>query len=221
MHRHTWVLGVFAALAFVPPAFGQAEAWQRKWYWGGEGGVYVYSPPLATGRKFAPSVGGHWMITGKRSALLVAFDQVLFPDSSQSAVTDASAIATGGLRLVDFSGMRRIQATIFAVPTDDNVQIMLGGGFAIHQMTDATPVGPFATTQELVNANNSVAEVDTKAFMVLAAGVQYRIKRFAVFASYNYMPSSKDFLITREQQALMGGVRFALTSSHEEITTDR
>ena len=221
MHRRSWILGALAFLAFVPPAYGQAEAWQHKWFWGAEGGIYGYETPLVAGRKWAPTVGGHWLITGKRSALFIGLDQVIFPDSSQSAVVDASAIATGGIRLVNFSGARRIQATIFAVPMDNKVQVMLGGGFAIHQITNATPVGPFATTQEFANATNAVAEVDTKAFMVLAGAVQYRMKRWAGFAMYNYMPSSKDFLITSDQHAFTLGVRYALTSSHEEITTER
>ena len=221
MHRRSWILGALAFLAFVPPAFGQAEPWQRQWYWGAEGGVYGYETPLALGRKFAPTVGGHWMITGKRSALFIGIDQVIFPASSQSAVVDPSAVASGGIRLVNFSGLRRIQATIFAVPTDKKLQIMLGGGFAIHQITDAVPVGPFATTQELANATNAVAEVDTKAFMVLAGAVQYRMNRWAAFAMYNYMPSSKDFLITSNQHALSLGARYALTSAHEEVTTER
>jgi hypothetical protein len=221
MHRRSWILGAFALLAFVPPAFGQAEAWQRKWYWGAEGGVYGYESPVVVGRKWAPMFGGHWMITGKRTALYIGIDQVIFPDSTQSAVVDASAVASGGIRLVNFKNARRIQATIFAVPSDNKLQVMLGGGFAIHQITDATPVGPFATTQEVANATNAVAAVDTKAFMVLAGALQYRMNRLAVFAMYNYMPSAKDFLITSNQHALNVGVRYALSSAHEDVTTER
>src|SRR5712672_2174390 len=91
MHKRSLVLSAFALLAVAPPLFGQADAWQRKWYWGAETGVFTYQSPLSTGRKFAITAGGHWMITGKRSALYVAFDQIIFPDSSRSAVTDASA----------------------------------------------------------------------------------------------------------------------------------
>ena len=221
MHRRSWILGSLAFFAFVPPAFGQAEAWQRKWYWGLEGGVYAYESPLTTGTKFAPTYGGHWMITGKRSALLIGLDQVRFPDSTQSAVVDPSAVATGGIRLVNFSGLRRIQATIFAVPMDNKLQVMLGGGFAIHQMTNAVPAGPFASSQEVATAVNAVAEVDTKAFMVMAGALQYRMNRWAAFAMYNYMPGSKSFLITSAQQTLNLGMRYALTSAHEEVTTER
>jgi hypothetical protein len=183
--------------------------------------VFTYQSPLGTGRKYAFTAGGHWMITGKRSALYMAFDQIIFPDSSQSAVQDASAAATGGVRPVTFSSGRRIQAEIFAIPMDSKIQVMMGGGFAIQQVTNAQAVGPFASLQESVNANNAVAQVDTKAFIVMAIGGQYRIGRWAVFANYNFMPSARDFLLTSSQHALSAGVRYSLTSAHDEVTTER
>jgi hypothetical protein len=221
MQRRSLILSAFALLTTAAPALGQSDVWQRRWFWGAQGGVLAYESPVVTGRKFAPTFGGHWLITGKNSALYVSYDQILFLDSAQSAIVDASAIATGGIRLVDFSKARRIQASVFAVPMSGNLQIMIGGGFAINQITDATPQGPFATLQEAVNATNSVAEVDTKAFVVLAGGVQYRYGKWAVFANYNFMPSSKDYLITSSQHTLMAGIRYALAGAHEEISTDR
>jgi hypothetical protein len=219
--QRSLALSAFALLAAAQPAFGQLDAWQRRWYWGAEVGVYSYQLPGSTTRKFAPTAGGHWMITGKHSALFLSFDQIIFADSSQSLVTDATATATGGLRTVNFSSGRRIQATIYAIPMDKRLQIMAGGGFAIHQITNATPVGPFSSLSEVTNAQNAVAQVDTKAFIVMAVGAQYRYGRWAVFANYNFMPSAKDFLLTSSQHALSAGVRYSLTSSHEEVTTER
>jgi hypothetical protein len=222
MRQRSLVLGALALFAAAPPLFGQADAWQRKWYWGAQGGVFSYSDPILGGRKAAYSVGGHWLITGKRSALYFAFDEIIFPDSSRSAVVDPTATTTGGVRAVDFSRGRRIQATIFAVPTDSKVQVMLGGGFAIHQITNATAeVDPTATLQEITSANQAVAQVDTKAFIVFAGAVQYRVGRWAVFAQYNYIPSARDFLLTSEQHALTAGVRWALTSAHEDVTSEK
>src|SRR5262249_35322821 len=108
------------------PAAAQAQAWQQKWYWGAEGGVFMYQTPTTTGRKFAISAGGHWLITGKRSALLIGFDQLLFPDSATSQVQDNLAVS--GFRSVDFTAGRRIQAIVYAVPSDSHLQLMLGGG---------------------------------------------------------------------------------------------
>jgi hypothetical protein len=220
MHKRSLWLSALALLV-AAPAFGQADAWQRKWFWGAQGGVWSYADPLLGSRKFAITAGGHWMITAKRSALYLGIDQVIFTDSAQSAIVDASAVATGGLRFVDFNSGRRIQATIFAMPMDGNLQVMIGGGFAIHQINGAVAQGPYSSVQEVVNASNSVAELDTKAFMVMAGGAQYRFGRWAAFAHYNYMPGSSDFLIPGGSHALTAGVRYALTSSHEDVSTDR
>lgn len=219
IQKRSLLLGAVALLAIAPPVFGQSDSWQRRWFWGGEGGVFSFRSAITGDREYAITAGGHWLITGKRSALYVSFDHVIFRDSAQSAITDPTG--TNGLRLVDFTRGRRIQATVFAVPMDKAIQFMLGGGFVIQQITDATAQGPYGSLQEVINASNAVAELDTKAFLVMAAGVQYRVGRLAVFANYNYMPSSRDWLITSDQHALMAGIRYSLTSSHEDIGTSR
>jgi hypothetical protein len=219
IQRRTLILSAFILLAMAPPLFGQADSWQGKWFWGAQPGVFYYSSPLTGDRHLAITAGGNWLITGKRSALYIGFDHVIFRDSAQSAISDPTA--ANGIRFVDFSRGRRIQATVFAIPMDKQIQVMLGGGFAIQQLTDAAAQGPFTTLQQAINANNSVAELDTKAFLVMAAGVQYRIGRLAVFANYNYMPSSRDWLITSDQHALMAGVRYLLTNAHEDVSTNR
>jgi hypothetical protein len=221
MNRRSLVLSAFALLVAAPPAFGQADAWRGKWYWGAQVGIFAYNDPLSGSRHFAPTAGGHWLITGKRSALYFGIDEIIFTDSTPSAIIDASAVATGGVRIVDFNSGRRIQATIFAIPMDKKLQVMLGGGFAIHQINGAVAQGPFNSLQEVVNAGNSVAELDTKAFLVMAVGTQYRMGRLALFANYNFMPGANDFLIPGGQHTLSGGIRYALTSAHEEVTTER
>jgi hypothetical protein len=221
MNRRSLVLSALALLVAAPQLFGQADSWRGKWFWGAQVGIFAYNDPLSGSRHFAPTAGGHWLITGKRSALYFGIDQIIFTDSTPSAIVDASAVAAGGIRIVDFSSGRRIQATIFAIPMDKQLQVMIGGGFAIHQINGATAQGPYNSLQEVVNASNAVAELDTKAFLVMAVGVQYRLGRLAVFGNYNYMPGADDFLIPGAQHALMGGVRYMLTSAHEEVTTER
>jgi hypothetical protein len=221
MNRRSLVLSALALLVAAPQLLGQADSWRGKWFWGAQAGIYVYNEPLTGTRHFSPTIGGHWLITGKRSALYFAIDQIFFTDSTPSAIIDASAAAGGGIRVVDFNSGRRIQATIFAIPMDKQLQIMVGGGFAIHQINGAVAQGPYNSLQEVVNASNAVAELDTKAFMVMAGGVQYRLGRLAVFGNVNYMPGASDYLIPGGQYALTGGVRWMLTSAHEEVTTER
>jgi len=201
------------------PAAAQADAWQRKWFWGAQGGVFLYQTPTTTKREMAITAGGHWLITSKRSALLIGFDQVMFPDSSTSQIADP--IVPSGLRQVNFTSGRRIQAMLYAIPSDGVLQVMLGGGFAIQQISNATPAGPFLTLAELTNANVIVANQDTRAFFVVSGGFQLRKGRWALFANYQFMPPAKNFLISSGQHAMMAGLRFALTTAHEDVTTER
>ncbi len=221
MNRRSLLIVAFALVLVAPSASAQADAWQKKWYWGAEGGIFTYTDPVSGDGEMAITAGGHWMITGKKTALFISVDQILFGDSSQAVIADPSAAATGGLRLVDFTSGRRIQASIFAIPMDKKLQLMIGGGFSINQINGAVAQGPFATLQEAINANNTVAELDTKAFMVAAVGAQYRFGRWAAFAHFNYMPAAQDFLVPGDAMALTAGIRYALTSAHEEISTDR
>jgi hypothetical protein len=131
-------------------------------------------------------------------------------------------VATTGLRTVDFTTGRRIQAILYAIPTDAVIQPMLGGGFAIQQLTDARPRGPFTTLAEQTNAETLVANQDTKAFAIMSAGFQMRLmRRWAIYANYQYIPGGKDFLLTGEQHHLTAGIRYALTTAHEDVTTQR
>ena len=220
MDKRAVLLGALSlsALAAVP-ASAQADAWQRKWFWGGQGGVYFYKSRTDSTRHMALSAGGHWLITGKRSALLIGYDQILFPDSSTSAIADP--LVASGVRVVDFSTGRRIQAILYAVPSDSWIQLMLGGGFAIHQVTGATPRGPFGTLAEQVNAEQITAEADTRAFAVMSAGLQFRFGRLAIFGHYQFIPAANNYLIIGEQHAMTAGIRWALTTAHEDVTTDR
>lgn len=201
------------------PAFGQADAWQRKWFWGGHGSVFQFQTPTDASRHYAYGGGAHWLITGKRSALFAGFDQWIFPSSTQSVVADASV--PSGVRVVDFTQGRRITAILYAVPSDAALQVMLGGGFSIHQVTNGVAQGPFATLSEAVNTADLVAEASTRAFAVAAAGFQFRMGRLAFFGHYNFMPSASTFLISAGQHIATAGIRYSLTSSHEDVTAAR
>ena len=219
MKRRADILAAFGLIAVTAtPVLGQADAWQRKWFWGAHGAAIMYESVTGT-REFAFGGGGHWLITGKNSALYVGFDQYFFPNPSTSLIPDATI--PSGVRVVDFTQGRRIQAMLYAIPMDAAIQLLLGGGFSISQVTIAVPQGPFANLAEQSNAEDIVAERATRAFATFGAGVQYRLGRISVFAQYNFMPSSSTFLLLGSQQTLNAGFRYRLTSAHEEVTTER
>jgi len=189
------------------PATAQDRSWQKKWYWGAQGGAYLFK--AGGGDQTGFSAGGHWFITAGRSALYLAFDQLFFDN-----VTNVQ-ISTG--QSVSFTSGQRLQATVYAVPTDGKLQVFLGGGFAIHRITDAQPATPFSTLD--LSAVESAA---TKAFLVLSGGIQARfLERWALFGQYQFMPASNDFVISSQQHAVNVGLRYALTHAEEIVSTQR
>ncbi len=224
MMRKTACVLALASVMLAGSAAAQANSWQHKWYWGAQGGLMRFQTPPPAGTTSANwqeaiTVGGHWLITGARSALYVAFDQVLFKDSTSSAIVDPSSPT--GLRSVLFDNGRRIQAMLLVFPTDGYIQPYLGGGFGINQLTDASPVPPFNTPQEEENTLRIVDETSTKAFPILGAGLQLRFGRLALFGQAQYMPMGRDYLISSAQYVGSVGFRYAVSGSREEVTARR
>ena len=188
------------------PATAQDQSWQKKWYWGAQGGAYLFS---AGGSQTGYSAGGHWFITAGHSALYLAFDQLFFDNITN--------VPLGTGQLVSYSSGQRFQATVYAVPTDGRLQVFLGGGFAIHLITDAQLVPPFSAVDQ-----RDLDDADTKAFLILGGGIQARFtSRWALFGQYQFMPASDQFVITSQQHSFTVGLRFAVTSAEEIVSTQR
>jgi len=210
---------LFATVLFTSQLEGQAELWRHKWYWGAQGGVAMFNTPTAAGTQTGMTFGGHWLITATRSALYVAFDQMTFGTNTTSAVIDATS--PNGIRSVAFSNGRRLQAQAFVIPTDNILQVYIGGGFGIHQITDAAPLGTFNTIGEQDAVLRTIEAAGTKAFPILGGGAQYRMGKMALFGQYQFMPEGRSFLLSGVQHVFSAGVRYALTGSREEVTTER
>jgi hypothetical protein len=181
--------------------------------------VGLFNTPLGTGTQTGISLGGHWLITGTRSALYVGFDQMIFGDNTTSAVFDASS--ANQIRSVTFSSGRRIQAVAYVIPNDKILQVYIGGGFGINQITDAQPVGTFNTPGEADAVFATIEAAGTKAFPIFSGGAQYRMGKMALFGQYQFMPEGRDFLMTGVQHVFTAGIRYILTGAREEVTTER
>ncbi len=232
MMRKTLSLLVLSSGVLVGSAAAQADAWQNKWYWGAQAGVIAFKTPFSSSQLTNPSaggwstaftVGGHWLITGRKSALYFAYDQVLFDQPNGAADTAAvlDPSSANGIRDVSFTRGRRIQAHIYIMPVDGWIQPYLGGGFSIQQVTDAIPSGTFSTQSSFESVLRTIDATSTKAFPVFTGGLQLRFGRLALFGHYQFMPSSASFLVTGSQHVFSTGFRYAVTSSREEITTER
>jgi len=220
MIRKTACVLALASTVLAGSAAAQANSWQHKWYWGAQGGIMAFktvdASGLETGWQNAYTVGGHWLITGTRSAFYAAFDQVIFKDTTNSAIVDASSPT--GIRSVVWDKGRRIQAMLLIFPNDGYIQPYLGGGFGIHQLVNASPAGTFSTPQALESSLRTIDETSTKAFPILAAGLQMRFTKLALFGQGQYMPMGRNYLITSAQYVFSIGFRYAVSASREEVT---
>ena len=206
--RLVTIIGLTLFAVSARPARAQDLSWQNQWYWGTQGGAYVFR--AAGGDQMGISAGGHWFITAGRSALYFAFDQLFLPSIASQTLNSG--------HLVNFGSGQRIQATIYAVPTDSKVQVFLGGGFAIHRITDATLASGVTSSRIQADINDA----STKAFLVISGGVQTRILgRWALFGQYQFMPAADDFVIRSQQHSFNAGIRYALTHAEEVVSTER
>jgi hypothetical protein len=201
-------LGVAALIA--RPAIAQEESWQDKWYWGAQAGMFAFETPNLTGFNTAFGVGGNWFITAKRAALEISVTQLFFSTGTTSSVPNPSSGT--GLTTVDFTGARVYRVSVLAIPTDAPIQPYGGLGFAIN---------PFASVAEQNAAVGAVDEQRTKAFLVFTGGLQMRLGRMAIFGQVDFLAAGNDFLISSDQASFTGGIRYALTTSHEAVTTEQ
>jgi hypothetical protein len=218
------VSGVALAAVIVTltaaPALGQDVGWQDRWYWGAQGTYMVYQTPSSTNWDNAYGVGGSWFITKRQGGLYLAFDQMFFDDNTQSAV--ANGLSPTGFTTVSFTSSQRWQALVYAVPWSGAFQLYLGLGFEIQNITDADTVSTGAeTNQEVQAAFVAIEHARSQAFLALAGGIQLSLGRLAVFGDYHFMPASDNFLITSSMHTFTAGLRFALTSSRTEVTTQQ
>jgi len=216
--RVSLVLALAALTA--TPALSQQQAWQNRWYWGAQGSALRYKTP-STEWSWAYGVGAHWFITKRYGGLYVSFEQNFFEDGTGISVVPNGLSLTGQTE-VQWDHSQRWQAILYAVPLSGVFQLYLGGGFAIHNITDADTLNASALgDQALAVAFDEIDRRDSRAFIVFGGGLQLKIGRLAVFGDYQFMPASGEFLITSSQHAFIAGLRYALTSSSSEVTTTR
>jgi hypothetical protein len=194
-----------------------------QWYWGGQGGAFVYqtnSQPYY----FDPVIGGHWLITAKRTALYVAYEQAWFLSDATATITDPNS--TSGLRDISFRNMRRVMVGVLAFPVQKRIEPFAGGGFALMQVLDpkvdcsgTTPNSACATLADQTEAEDLAHDAASKAFFWLMGGVQINNGRLAIFGHYLVTSAAQGFLINGTTHTVQGGIRYSIGTSKEGITS--
>jgi hypothetical protein len=190
------------------------------WYWGGQGGMFFYKTNLLP-YYYEPLVGGHWMITAKRTALYVGYEQAFFLTDADAAIFDPSAEATGRFRNVTFSDMRRIMFGVLAHPAQKVIEPFGGLGFAMMQVLDPIPDCSLdcETISKSTEAFNRAEDAASKAFFWLMAGIQMNYSnRLNVFGHYILTSSGGGFLIDGNTHTIQGGIRYSFGTAKEGLT---
>lgn len=214
MRRHRFLLGAaLLTLAAAKPLSAQAvQDWQYRWFWGVRGGVMSYELP-SFGRQFTGVGGAEWLITARRVALHIGYDQ------SFSGATDSFALQ--GFTTpeeVSFDGIRQIQIDVVAIIGDKAFQPIVGGGFVIETLTNARSTNTTASTP----IQDAVANASSGGFLHLMAGAQYRMgRKLAIFGNFGYSTQGRDFLLAGSAMTFQGGVRYALLGAKENDPTTR
>jgi hypothetical protein len=201
------------------PVSAQDQSWVDQWFWGAQGGVHRFRTPEASASwETGYTLGVHWLITGHRMGLYLAYDHILY-DNALSVVADPSA-GTGS-RTVQFDNGRYIQADLIAMPLRGPLQVTIGAGFTIHNISDAAVQGTFATPEDQAFSQAIVDDATTRAFFNMMAGLQLMFGRAAIYASYEFIPATDNFLLSSEQHTFAGGIRYSFGGRQEEVTSGR
>jgi len=206
---------------FVPPQQGRGWNKNYQWYWGAQGGAFV-SKTNTEEYAYDPVVGGHWLITARRTALYLAYEQAMFLADAHAVIFDpnsANSSVGPAFRDVTFSDVRRILFGVIAYPSQKVIEPMAGGGFALQQILNPQVDCTGCNLGQATEAADRVAAASSKAFFWVLGGLQMNYSaRFNIFAQYMLTSSSAEFLLDGNTHSLQAGVRYSLGTSKEGIT---
>jgi outer membrane protein with beta-barrel domain len=214
-----------ASYFFIPPQQGRGFNTQFQWYWGAQGG-FLLSKTNTQPLVYDPMIGGHWLITSRRTALYVAYEQAIFLTDAQAVIFDPSSSNSSvgpGFRDVTFKDVRRLMFGVLAYPTQKIIEPFGGGGFALMQVLN--PIADCSCAPgsgEAIEADDRVHEQSSRAFFWVMAGLQINYSsKLNVFAHYILTSSAANFLLESNTHTIQGGIRLSLGTSKEGITERR
>ncbi len=211
-----------ASYFFIPPQQGRGFNTNFNWYWGAQGGFFV-SKTNTQPYVYDPIAGGHWLITSRRTALYVAYEQAFFLSDANAVIFDPNSsgcsVGAAPCRDVSFNGVRRLMFGVLAYPTQKVIEPFGGGGFALMQILNPVVDCPGCDLSQFAQADDRANEASSKAFFWLAGGLQINYSsKLNVFAQYLMTSSASNFLLLSNTHSLQGGVRVSLGTSKEGIT---
>jgi len=209
-----------ALVCIAAPLAAQDAPWVDQWFWGAQGGVTRFRTPEGSASwETGYTFGAHWMITGKRMGLYMSYDHLLY-DNALSVISDPTSGT--GTRTVQFDNGRYLQADLLAMPLKGTFQLMLGVGLTIHNITDASVQGTFATPEDQQYSQSLAEDAASRAFFNIMGGFQMMLgPKAALYIDYEFVPSTSNFLLSDEQHVFGAGIRYSFGGRKEDVTTGR
>jgi hypothetical protein len=215
---------IIAAGGTLPPedrrpsrrVFVQAgTGWPRQWFWGAQGGVMIFKTDF-DGISAEPTLGGHWLITAKKTAMYVSYEQSFFLTDRHATIIEPNGKVELGN--VAFQGLRRIMIGVLAFPIQKAMQPFGGAGFAVTEILNPTATCTGCTLSETAVTQNAADNAGTKAFFWWMGGLDIRQGRLALYGHYILTSSARGFLIQGVTHTVQGGIRYSLGSAREDIS---
>lgn len=205
------------------PALAQ-EKFDRsfQWYWGAQAGALVYKTNVE-GPFFDPTIGAHWVITHRRTALFVGAEQAFFTTDAIAEVADPGS--TSGVRDVTFSQVRRLTFGVLVYPLPGHLEPYFGGGFALMNVLNptvdcsgTTPNSSCPTLNDQLQAQDAASNAASWASGWITAGIQVNIGKMSVFGDYALNSAAKNMLLDGVTHTIHGGVRYTFGTAKEDVT---
>jgi len=198
------------------PSYEQrAGDWQHKWYWGGQGGLFIFKTNFNS-YSFEPMFGGHWLITGRRTALYTAYEESFFISPRHTTFVEPNGTVEPGN--ISFNNLRRLMVGVLAFPAQTRVEPFGGGGFALMEALNVQASCTNCTPSDLALLQQEADAAATKAFVWLMGGIDIKQGRLALYGHYVLTSSSASFLIQGSTHTFQGGIRYSLGSAKEQVT---
>jgi hypothetical protein len=193
---------------------GNTSGWREQWFWGGQAGVLAFNTAY-DGFSAEPMFGGHWLVTAKRTALYVGYEEAFFLSDRHATIQEPNGTVEPGN--VAFSNLRRIMAGMLAFPLQKAFQPFGGAGFMLVEVKDpvATCTGCTATDVQLTQL--AAEQASSGAFFFWMAGLEVRQGRMSLYGHYMITSPSKAFLIDGVTHTFQGGLRYSFGSAREGV----
>jgi hypothetical protein len=197
-----------------------------QWYVGGQGGIINFE--TIEGRQTVPLGGGHLLVMGRRTGLLLSVDQG-FGSNEQGmyllqAVDAADSVVGQEVVAVSFTNIRKYSAMLVAHPIRGPITPFFGIGVGILHTSGHTPDDGFSKG------------VGSAGFGSFIGGLNFQVSRLSAFGQYQITTSPAEQIVTQKfsdgsrlvasgnlyrgpTHTFSAGLRFSLGNARERATS--